>query len=164
MSVADFLWIILPVAAALAALLLFARKRRRTSDYAEGQAFRAALPWWVGTIERVVALACAFLFAVGTWKIYLLLSGDTPSPGPISQPGPVYVVLGIGLIILPLALLCANVVSWVVPPLRSANQRAFRGSGLSFRRLNLGLMKASLVFVSAGLVLLVIAASKPWSG
>src|SRR5579864_5409617 len=128
-----FVWLILPLAAPLAALLLFMRKRQRTVDYAEVQAFKAALPWWVGTIERFVALGWGCLFSVGAWKIYVLVSGGPPPPGPIASPGPVYVVLGIGAIILPLALLCANVVSWIVPPLRNANERAFRGKGLSFK-------------------------------
>jgi len=158
-----FLWLALPWIAALAALLLFMRKRQRTVDYAEGQAFKAALPWWVGTIERLVALASGCLFAVGAWKICILVAGAPPSTGPINSPGPIYVILGIGAIILPLALLCANGVSWIVPPLRNANQRAFRGKGLSFKTINRGLIKFASISALAGLALIGVAAIQPWS-
>jgi hypothetical protein len=150
--------------AVLAALLLFMRKRRRTVDYAEGQALKAALPWWVGTLERLVALICAAVFGVGVWKFYFAVSGDSPPAGPITSPGPVYVIFGIGAIILPLALLCANAVSWVFPPLRDANLRAFRGNGVTFRSMNVGLIKFALVSVPAGLLALLVAAIQPWSG
>jgi hypothetical protein len=163
MSVTEALWVFAPLVSAVVALLLFARKRRRTADYAKGRAFKAALPWWVGTIERLVALACASVFAVGAWKVCVVLAGP-PSPDPITSPGPFYVIVGIGAIILPLALLCANVVSWIVPPLRSANERAFRGNGASFRSLNQGLIKGALASASAGLILIGVAAIKPWSG
>jgi hypothetical protein len=156
-----FLWLILPFAP-LVALLLFMRKRRRTVDYAEGQAFKAALPWWVGTIERFVVLGWGCLFSIAAWKIAVLVSGPPP-PGPITSPGPIYVVLGIGAIILPLAFLCANAVSWIVPPLRNANERAFRGKDLSFKTINQGLIKFGLVSALAGLALVGIAAAKPWS-
>lgn len=158
-----FLWLALPWIAAMSALLLFMRKRQRTVDYAEGQAFKAALPPWVGAIERLVALAWAFLFAIGAWKVYILVSDAPPRPGPINSPGPIYVILGIGAIILPLSLLCANGVSWIVPPLRNANRRAFRGKGLSFKTLNQGLIKFALVSATAGFALIGVAAVQPWS-
>ena len=157
------LWLALPWIVVLPALLLFMRKRQRTIDYAEGQAFKAALPWWVGIIERFVALAWATLFAVGAWKIYVLVTGASPPSGPIASPGPIYVVFGTGAIILPLALLSANAVSWIVPPLRNANQLAFRGKGLSFKRINRGLIKAALVSAVVGLALIGVATIKPWS-
>ena len=161
MPVGHALWIFVPFVTAIGALLLFARKRQRTADYADGKAFKAALPWWVGTVERLVALAT--LFAVGAWKVCVLLAGAPPQ-GPITSPGPVYVIVGIGAIILPLSLLCANVVTWLVPPLRDANQRAFRGNGVSFRSLNEALIKGAFVSALAGLILIGIAIIKPWSG
>lgn len=157
------MWLALPFIAAIAALLLFMRRRQKTVDYAEGQAFKAALPWWVGSIERFVALAWLWLFAVGAWKICILVTGAPPPPGPLNSPGPVYVILGIGAIILPLALLCANVVSWIIPPLRNANQRAFRGKGLSFKTLNQGLLKFAFLSALAGAALIGVAAMRPWS-
>src|SRR5690242_1221396 len=104
MSFANTLWIFAPLIAVIAGLLLFMRKRQRTADYAEVQAFKAALPWWVGTIERFVALGWGTLFTILAYEIYFRVSGDSPSPAPISSPGPVFVILGIGAIILPLAL------------------------------------------------------------
>jgi hypothetical protein len=111
----------------------------------------------------LVALICAALFAVGVWRVYFAVSGDTPPAGPITSPGPMYVVFGIGGIILPLALLCANAVSWLVPPLRNANLRAFQGKGVSFKSMNIGLIKFALVSLPAGLLALLVAAIQPWS-
>jgi len=163
MSFADTVWIVAPLIPVLAGLLFFMKKRQKTVDYAEGQAFKVALPWWVSTIERLVVAALLTLFAVIASKIYFSVSADSPSPAPISSPGPVYVILGGVAIILPLTLLCANVVSWIVPPLRSANQRAFRSNGLSFKTMNVGLIRAALVSGLFGLALIGIAAIKPWS-
>lgn len=164
MSAAEVMWIVLPWSAVVLALLLFARKRQKTLDYSEGQAFKAALPWWVGTIERLVAFAWAYALAVSTWKTYCLILGHSPAAVSSAATDKVFVVLGIGLIIIPLALLCANAVSWIVPPLRHANEQAFRGKNVSFRSLNIGLMKGAFVSVGAGLLALIIAAIQPWSG
>lgn len=164
MSPAEVMWLVLPWSAVVLGLFLFARKRQKTVDYAEGQAFKAALPWWVGTVERLVALAWAYVLVVSTWKIYSLLLGRSPTAVSSGTAEKVFVVLGIGLIIVPLALLCANVVSWIVPPLRHANEQAFRGKSISFRSLNMGLIKGALISVPAGLLALVIAAIQPWSG
>lgn len=163
MSLAEFVWIFAPLVTCGAALFFFARKRRTTIDFAQARAFKAAVPWWVGTVERLVALVCASLLAIGAWEICERLLG-LPPPGPITSPRAIYVLLGIGAIILPLALLCANLVSWIVRPLRSANQRALHGNGLSFGTLNLGLLKFALVCASVGLLLIGIAAVRPWSG
>lgn len=157
------LWVALPLIAPLAALILLMRKRRKTVDYAEGQAFKAALPPWVATVERFVALAWGSLFAFGAWKICILITGAPPPPGSISSPGPIYVILGIGAIILPLAFLCANVFSWIVPPLRNANQRGFRGKSISFKTMNQGLIKFALVSALVGVALIGVAATQPWS-
>jgi hypothetical protein len=163
MSDTEALWTFVPLVGAIVALLLYARRRKRTADYAKGRAFKAALPSWVSSLELLVALGWASLFAIGAWKACVLFAGP-PSPGPITSPGPVFVIVGIGVIILPLALLCANVVSWIVPPLRDANLRAFRGNGVSFRSLNQGLIKGALVSAVAGLILIGIAVIRPWSG
>ena len=163
MSAVEVMWFVVPWSAVVVALLLFARKRQKTIDYAEGQAFKAALPWWVGTIERLVALASAYALAVGTWKIYSLLLGHAPTAVSSTTAEKVFVVLGIGLIIAPLALLCANAVSWIVPPFRHANEQEFRGNSVSFRSLNMGLIKGALISVPAGLLALIIAAIQPWS-
>src|SRR5207247_7512898 len=125
MSSAETVWTIVPLVAALAALLLFVRKRRTTVDYAETRAFKAALPWWVGSIERLVALAWAYLLAVATWKIYVVLLGHSRSTASFSTAGKLYVVLGIVAIVLPLALLCATGASGLISPLGAARDRAF---------------------------------------
>jgi hypothetical protein len=162
MSIGNALWL-LPWVAVFAALLVFKRKRDRTADYGEVQAFQAALPWWVGTAELLVALVWGGLFSVGVWKIYSRVWGEYPLPDVITSPGPIYVMLGLGAIILPLALLCANTVSWVIPPLRTANRRAFRGKKVSFSSMNLGLVKFAFVSVPTGLLALLVAAIQPWS-
>jgi hypothetical protein len=158
------MWIVLPWSAVVLALLLFARKRQKTLEYSEEQAFKAELPWWVGTIERLVAIAWEYVLAVSTWRIYSLILGHSPAAVSSTTADKVFVVLGIGLIIIPLALLCANAVSWIVPPLRHTNEQAFRSKNVSFRSLNIGLMKGALVSVGAGILFLSVAAFQPWSG
>jgi len=162
MSRGEILWIVAPWGVLLVLLLVVTQYRQKTEDYADGQAFKAALPWWVGFVEQIVALAWGFAWAVSIWKLYSLLLGRSPA-GSSSVAEEVFVVLGIGLIIVPLALLCANAVSWVVPPLRHANQRAFRGTHVSFGSLNMGLIKGALVSLPVGIAALVVAAIQPWA-
>lgn len=163
MSRAEIVWIVAPWGALLVLLLAFTQYRQKTEDYTEAQAFKTALAGWVGLIERIVALAWAFAWGVSIWKLYSLFLGHSPA-GDSSTAGKLFVVVGIGIIIVPLALLCANAVSWAIPPLRHANQRAFRGKNVSFGSLNLGLIKGALVSLPVGVAALIVAAIRPWSG
>jgi hypothetical protein len=161
MSRTEALWIFAPWGLLVIFLLVFTAFRQKATDYAQAQAFKAGLPWWVGFVEQIVALAWGFVWAVSIWKLYSLLSGVSMAPGS-STAEMVFVVLGIGLIIVPLALLCANIVCWAIPPLRKANQRAFRGKNVSFGSLNFGLIKGALISLPVGIAALIVAAINPW--
>jgi hypothetical protein len=153
-----------PLLAALGGLIFWWRKRRRTTDYVESRAVKARLPWWVKNIESLVAFVCGWLLAMATVKIYSLLLRPPRSPASLVGAPAVYEVLGIGFVIVPMALLCANAVSWIVPGLRNANRQAFRGTYVSFTTANSGLIKGASFSVPLGLVMLYIAANLPLTG
>ena len=150
-----------PLSAVLVGMNFFMKGRRKTKDYAESAASKASLPWWVKNIELLVAIAAAYILATATFKLYAFLLGSSPFKT-LSGPSAVYVVMGIGSIILPAALLVANAFSWAFPVLRRANERAFRGHQVSFGTANLGLIKFAMVSVPIGVIALWAAAVQPW--
>jgi hypothetical protein len=83
--------------------------------------------------------------------------------GPLTDAAAVYVIIGFGFVTLPMAMLSANAVSWLMPFLRNANQEAFRGTHVSFKSANAGLIKLASVSVPFGMVALLVAAIKPWT-
>src|SRR5262249_25039771 len=76
----------------------------------------------------------------------------------------VYTCLGIGMIVVPLVLLGVNGVSWLLPPLRRANLRAFEETGMSYAVANAGLVRALAVTTPLGLLIIGIGVVEPWRG
>lgn len=138
----------------------FMRLRRRTTDYAEARVAKANLPWWVKNIEILMMLAFGYLWAMAGFRVFALL---TPKPfASLVGATAVYVVIGLGFIVVPLAMLCANGTSWIIPFLRNANLRAFRGTQVSFKSANEGLIKFAALSLPFGTVTLLIASIEPW--
>jgi len=160
MSFAQTAWVLVLLTLPLVALLLFSRKRRSTVEYADMRVAKAALPWWVKKFETLLVIAFSYLWATAIFEIFKLLGGVR---APLVGASAVYVVLGIGFMVLPIAMLCANAASWVIPFLRSANQQSFRGTHVSFGSANAGLIKFAAVSVPFGAVALAVAALAPWN-
>ena len=163
MPAAQTVWIIGLIVPPLLVLFGLMRMRRRTVDYAESIAVKTRLPWWVKNIETLLVLAFGYLWATASFKFYVLLRGGNPAEqAPLVGAAAVYVVLGLGFIILPMAMLSANAASWIIPFLRNANREAFRGTHVSFKSANFGLIKFTSVSVPFGMATLLIAAIEPW--
>ncbi len=163
MSVTETVWAFAPLVAALIALLTFSRNRRQTADYAESKAVKAELPGWVKLTELLSMVVFCAALAVATFKIFGLFRGFSRSADTLTNASAVYVVFGIGSLVLPLGLLAANLFSWIVPTLRQANERAFRGHQVSFEIANSGLIKFACISVPFGAVALCLAAIEPWA-
>ena len=148
----------------LVALFWFMRERRRTIDYAETKVFKASLPWWVKNIETLLMLTFGYLWATAGFRLFVLLKGSSVGVDrPLVGVAAVYVVIGLGFIVLPMAMLSANVTSWIVPFLRTANQEALQGTHVSFKSMNRGLIAFASASVPFGMVALLIAAIEPWN-
>jgi MYXO-CTERM domain-containing protein len=164
MPSAQAAWITGLLALPLVVLLAFMRRRRRTIDYAESKAVKVALPWWVKSAETLLMLAFGYLWATAGFKLYVRVRGSRSGvDAPPAGAAAVYVVLGLGFIIIPLAMLSANAASGIIPFLRNANEQAFRGTRVSFRSANAGLIRFASVSVLFGIATLLVAAIEPWS-
>jgi uncharacterized membrane protein YidH (DUF202 family) len=112
----------------------------------------------VRAIEKLTLYALAFLtggFAFRTFAQF--------HKGPVTAATAVYTVMGVFLVAIPVGALGANAISWVVPPLRRANQAAMSGSQVSFTSANRGLLLFAAASIPAGLLMLAVAALEPWA-
>ena len=82
---------------------------------------------------------------------------------PVRGASAVFSVTGVCLMALPLAMLAANGISWILPPVRAANLRAMDGLRVSFGDINRGLILFGCVSVPVGVVDIVIAIFEPWA-
>jgi hypothetical protein len=144
-------------------LVVFMRIRRRTRDYAETRAFKGRLPPWVALVEQVNWLGLTLLLGAVVLRAFFLVHGTARPEPRVEGADAVYAVIGAGLIALPIAMLCANGISWITPPLRRANERAMSGLSVSFAQANRGLLLFGAISVPLGLIDLVIATIEPWA-
>lgn len=145
-------------------LLIFRRFRRRTEGYAEVRAFKERLPGWAAGLEQLIWICLTIVIAVGLSRIVSVVQRAANVGHPITggAAAGLYLV-GISLIAAPLAMLGSNWISQIVPPLRVANQRAMSGSGYSYRRANLGLLKFATASIPIGLLVMGAALAQPWA-
>lgn len=113
--------------------------------------------------EQVSALLFCLVLAKITFKIFELSCWPSRAVGPFKGAAAVYLVIGVGGIVLPLGLLAANLLSWAVPALRRANEKAFQDHKVSFTSANIGLIKCACASGAFGMVALYIAAIEPWA-
>ena len=163
MTNAEAIWSFAMLGTLLLGGVVFMRLRRRTRDFQEGRSFKGRLPAWVMMIERVNWYALTLLFGLVAFRAFLI-AHETARPGHrIEGADAIYAVIGIALIILPIAMISANLISWVVPPLRRANLEAMSGLHVSFAQFNRGLLLFGAVSIPLGLIDLAIAALEPWA-
>jgi hypothetical protein len=145
----------------LLGLMTFKRLRRRTSDFHQSAKFKGQLPGWVRQFEFLTMSAS--LFATFLAVSWLFIRFGEPSHGrSATGAAAVFLALGVGLISLPTALLSANLVSWLIPPVRAANERAMEGLQVSFWSVNRGLLQFAAVSVPLGIALLALEVVAPW--
>ncbi len=147
----------------LLGLVIFVRIRRRTADFAEVQIYKARLPAWVSLTERVFRWALILAFGAAAFRAFLAVHAITRPGRQLEGADAVFAVMGVGLLVLPMAMICANGISWLNPPMRSANIQSMAGLNQSFAKANRGLFLAGAVMWPIGLIDLAIAAIEPWT-
>jgi hypothetical protein len=157
----EVIWSFGALAALQLGLMAFKRLRRRTSDFHQSAKFKEQLPGWVRQFEFLTMSAslCASLLAVSWLFIHFVEPSHGRSP---TGAAAVFLALGIGLISMPSALLSSNLVSWLIPPVRAANERAMEGLQVSFWSMNRGLLQFAAVSVPLGIGLLALEVVAPW--
>ncbi len=147
----------------LVALQIFKRRRRGTADFRASAEFKAKLPSWVKQFETLTfaAFRVGFVFGVA-WLFFQVVAPPEAAAHARQGAGGVYFAMGTMLIAIPLAMLCANLLSWLVPAVKTANIRAMRGLPVSFWGANRGLLQFGAASIPTGFALLVLAALAPW--
>jgi Na+/proline symporter len=122
--------------------------RQRSPEARERSTFKARLASWVKLVEMSVW--------VSAWLILMLIMfAALRSAYQFFHPNSTFyrsddpwgyvAALSCGIITLPIAMLAANYLSWVIPSLRRANEEAMDGlPAASFKEANLGLLRFTL--------------------
>ncbi len=151
-------------AAWLAAMLLVQRYRRSTQGFAERAVFRSRLPASAQGVEYYVFMALFVALFLGLFKGAFALHQAIRHglrPGDLAM---VLIILSSCIGALVPAMLVANMVSWLVPSLRRANQAASAGlPTTTFRRANLGLAAIGAVILPLCAAQALLAAFEPWA-
>ena len=163
MSGVEAIWTFGMLGVLMLGLMIFMRLRRRTDDFAEVQIYKARLPGWVSLTERAFWWALLFGLGTGSFRAFSAVHAITRPGRQVEGADAAFAVVGAGLFVLPAAMLGANAISWLIPPMRSANLHAMAGSNQSFAKANRGLLLAGAVMWPIGLIDLAIAVTEPWA-
>lgn len=163
MSFAEIVWSFALLGLLLIALLLLVRLRRWTADYRESRTAKGRLPSWVRGVEMLALYV--FVLAIGglVFVAFIRLNSLEGIGRRIVGATAIYVTVGAALIASPLGALMANLVSWLLPPLRRANDAAMAGTHVSFASANRGLLQCATVSVPVGFIAVAVAAFAPWA-
>ena len=163
MTNAEAVWSLAMLGILLVGAVIFIRVRRRMQDFTEGRTFKVRLPLWVAIVERFNWYALTLVFGAAAFRAFSVAHEVARPRHRIEGADAVYAVTGVALIALPIAMICANGISWIVPPLRRANRNAMSGLEVSFAKLTRGLLLFGAVSIPLGLIDLAISATEPWA-
>jgi hypothetical protein len=158
MSITEALWTYGFLGLLLLASLLFMRLRRRTEDFTQMRGVKRRLSSWAGAFEKLSLYAVVLATGGAVFRVFAQFH-----KGQVTGATAVYAVIGAFLIAIPVGALGANGISWIVPPLRRANQAAMAGAEVSFSTANRGLFLFAAVSIPVGLIALAAAALEPWA-
>jgi hypothetical protein len=146
-------------------LALVARRlRRNTVGKQERDRFRARAPSWLTSLEMINVIAILLVLSLGAFSALLRLHATLHGPSPAT--GLVIVLVGLACFIggMPPAMILANLVSWMIPPLRAANEAANAGlPTASFAGANKGLLVASAIVLPLCLLQAALGVIEPWA-
>lgn len=146
-------------------LTRYLRYRRKTQSGQDWQRYKAKLPVWVKQIEMLLWLVLWLPLMLAS--IILLERAYSALHSAQSLPNGVTVgliVVSSALTTLVPALLLANVVSWLLPPIRIANLAAMQEfATVSYGSATTGLVKVGSVVIPASLAVAVLAVLAPWA-
>jgi hypothetical protein len=162
--VSEAFWIFLVLAMWGIGFLLLRHYRRKTAGYANHQVFKAALPSWVRQLEfYCLAIALAAYVLLGIAGVDYLYQGLHPH-NRIAGLAAVLTILAVFIPALVLAMLTSNLVSWMIPPARTANLKAMSSVGsISFTSLNRGLLTFGLILAPICVIQALVGLFEPWT-
>jgi len=146
-------------------LVRYSRYRRNTVAGREWLQFKAHLPRWVKCLETAIRtvlwLLLTFAIVVGLIIAYVAIHGGENGPRGFAFGLMVFASLYAALVP---AFMLANLASWLIPPVRRANQLAFEGlQTASYRGAMIGLLKFGGVLLPICTVVSAFAVLEPWA-
>jgi len=163
----EIVWGLLVALAWLGAAFAFRRLRRRTRGYAEGRVLKARLPSWVKTVESVILFGLWIPAAIGLQLALMAFHAQLhPNIGAHDDDGLaiILVILGAFLSTIVPSMLIANLVSWLVPPLRKANVAAMSALPTTgFARWNRELLMLGAIVTPLAGAQAILGAVAPWA-
>jgi hypothetical protein len=143
------------------------RVRNYPNGFRERQAARDRLPVWARTSQLLVLLACWLVLGLAWFAlfnaIYHFLHPQWPASGMISSSAGIIAFSAL-FGTLTLALIAANFVLWVVPPLRRANEIAARDvSGMTFKTATEDLVTIASFLTPVCILVGIVGAWGPWA-
>jgi hypothetical protein len=137
------------------------------AGFPERQAGRNRLPKWAVLFQFAVLITSfagmTLCWIFGFELLYSHIHPSVPHFEPRFPSGGLMAFPGIAASFL-LGLIFTNIVLWLVPPARRANDTAFRGvRGGSFRKATGGLLKVAAVVVPICAIISLIGAWEPWA-
>ena len=161
-------WLLLMLAPWAVGLILYRRYRPRTRGFAERTLFQARTPQWLKNTERFVMLVIwvglTLMLLKGFTDLHRVIHGDAG----MARPGrTASITMALGAFLAPAgpALLAANLIAWLVPPLRRANLIAMEGLPTTrLARANLDLLTLTAATAPLALAEAFAGAFEPWAG
>jgi hypothetical protein len=162
----EIVWILLVPLGWIAAAMAFRRARRGTQGYAERNALRSRLPAWVATAESVVLVLLWVTSSLGVLFVFVQLHvalHPRVRAKDVGQLAMILIVTGSFVATLVPSMLVANLVSWLVPPLRTANESAMVGlPTTTFANASRGVAVLGAFVVPLALAQGLLGAVEPW--
>src|SRR6185312_7210869 len=163
----EIVWILSVPLGWTVAALAFRRIRRDSQGYAERNVLRSRLPPWVAAFEGIVLMLLWVAGSLGLLFAFMRVHGALHPRVRAKDVGELAMILiGIGSFVaaLPPCMLAANLVSWLVPPVRTANAAAMAGQPTTtFANANRGLALLAAVVVPMALAPALLGAVEPWT-
>jgi hypothetical protein len=140
--------------------------RHRSPAAGERALFKKRLPNWVNTIEGLILLVLLILISVGlffgSFTLHHIMHSNTEW-GHASDIASGLLVVPSLFISFPIAMLIANVISWLIPPVKKANELAMTGlPAASYAQLNRGLLLLLAWFAPLCLAATLLGVIDPW--
>jgi hypothetical protein len=144
--------------------LISKRVRKWPSGFKERQAARDRLPGWAKLAQTVIWIPCwlgiAEAWAVLFLRLHHLLHSQS---GKMDSTATGIIAFSALISAIPLGMMLANAVLWIVPPLRRVNEIAAGVTpGATFKDATEDLMSVALFLVPAAAIASLIAVWAPW--
>jgi hypothetical protein len=151
--------LLLLIAVMYGCLASLRRRRDQSGQRQQWRQFKSSLPAWVRSVESTTLIVIWGGLVLALFAGAMRTLGASHFTHELSQ---ITLAIAITVVTWPIAALLANLVNWIVPPIRRANETVFKAHpGLSLRRTNAELVSLAAVASLFSLALALLAYLRP---